>query len=145
MTVAQLTEKRAKLISDARAIYDAAQSENRQPTNEERSRFDAFMSDADAIAADIERMTRLENEERALNESRGRKTTATVDTKDDELRSWLLNPNAGKFYSIPLESRAQSVGTATAGGHTVADEFVAAIEIALKAHDGIRSVAQVIR
>lgn len=145
MTVAQLNEKRAKLISDARSIYDAAKAEDRSPTAEERSRFDAFMADADAVAADIERMTRLENEERALNESRGRKTTATVETKDDELRSWLLNPNGGKFYSVPLEARAQSVGTATAGGHTVADEFVSAIEIALKAHDGIRSVAQVIR
>ena len=50
----ELREKRAKLIADARALYD-----NSARTKEDNERFDSMMADADAIKAEIDREERV--------------------------------------------------------------------------------------
>lgn len=81
LTPKELLEKRAKLISDARAIVDKADEESRELTAEERELFDKAYNDAkdlkvqaDQITADEQRKTALETEETQLAESSGRQT-----------------------------------------------------------------------
>jgi HK97 family phage major capsid protein len=45
ITAKELREKRAKLIRDARSIFDKAEAENRQPTAEERQQWARIMGD----------------------------------------------------------------------------------------------------
>lgn len=148
MDLKELRTKRGRLVEQAREILNTA--ENRAATDEDNRRFDALMTEADGIKADIERRERLETEERALNESRGRITdpqTRTTTGADTELRNYLIgayNPGP-QGLTFQFEARAQSVGTATAGGHTVADEPMAALEVALNSFGGMRQAARVIR
>lgn len=59
----ELREKRAKLVTDARAIYDASGR-----TAEDTKKFDTMMDEADGLKAQIDREERLETAER---ETRG--------------------------------------------------------------------------
>ncbi len=59
---------------------------------------------------------------------------------DEIRRSFFANKN-----DPSIEFRAQSVGTATAGGHTVPEGFVNAIERSLLAFGGMRQVSTVFR
>lgn len=77
MKSTELRAQRAKLVSDARAILDAATAAKREPSAEERGQFDTMMADVDKMAGDIERIERLEKEERILAESQGRHTEGT--------------------------------------------------------------------
>ena len=74
MTVNEMLEKRGSLIAQARALYDKAETEKREATAEEREQFDRMMDEADKLKADADRLTKLEAEETALSESRGRQT-----------------------------------------------------------------------
>src|SRR5687768_7601582 len=59
-----LNEKRLKAIADARAILDRAKADNgRGMTEDETRQFDAFMSDADNLKAQIDRENRLADRE----------------------------------------------------------------------------------
>jgi HK97 family phage major capsid protein len=59
----ELREKRAKLVADARAIYDSSAR-----TAEDTKKFDAMMDEADGVKVEIDREERLETSER---ETRG--------------------------------------------------------------------------
>jgi hypothetical protein len=76
LNVTELRRQRAGLIETARGILDSAQRANREPSAEERSRFDAMMADADKIEARYLPLERLEAAERSLRESQGRLTVA---------------------------------------------------------------------
>lgn len=78
MTVKELLEKRTKLVADARAIYTAAESAKREPTADERARFDAIMAEVDKLKPDLDRLGALETIEGQMAESRGRKTQSTI-------------------------------------------------------------------
>ena len=157
MSIAALREKRATAIQQARSIYDAAQTENRATTEDETRRFDAFMAESETLRAQIERMERLEAEERALGESQGRRTL-TPDTRTetgDALRSWLVSGKGDLAFdlrskaprtldSASWEKRALSFA-AGAGAELVPEGFVNALEVALLTFGGMRQVASVIR
>lgn len=74
MKASELRVQRAKLVADARAILNTAETAKREPSAEERGQFDTMMADCDKLAGDIERLERLETEERTLAESQGRRT-----------------------------------------------------------------------
>lgn len=74
LKAAELRDKRAKLIHDARAVLAVADTEKRDPTTEERTRFDKMLSDADVLHQDAERMERLERTERELETTLGRRS-----------------------------------------------------------------------
>jgi len=67
----KMLEKRAQLITQAREIYSKAESENREPTAQEREQFDKLMDAADALKKDADRQARLAEAERELEASRG--------------------------------------------------------------------------
>jgi len=64
----ELREKRAKLIRDARALVDKAAEEKRELTSEESAQFDKMFADADELKGQIDRVERLETEERDLDQ-----------------------------------------------------------------------------
>lgn len=75
----ELMEKRAANIAQARGIYETADSETREATTEEATRFDALMDEGAAWKAEADRRVALETAENELAETRGRQTeTATA-------------------------------------------------------------------
>lgn len=147
--VKALIEKRFKLHKDAEAVLDAAYAEKREMTSEETAKYDAIRGEADRINATVERMEARMAEERALDESRGRRTESTVvgsnvDPADrsrlinDAMKAWALRgtgfENDDRFTasckklgmdvralaSFPsIEARALGVTTTSAGGYAV--------------------------
>ncbi len=95
MTIKELLEKRAKLITDARTLVDLAETEKRDPTAEERKQFDTMMTDADKLKdeadqmyKDVEDRSRLEAAEKELETSRGRQSQqAAGGSNEPEVRT----------------------------------------------------------
>lgn len=72
----ELREKRAKLVSDARVIYDSSTR-----TAEDSTKFDTMMAEADTIKTEIDREERLDSVEKEL---RGAPPTGRVGGEVDE-------------------------------------------------------------
>lgn len=106
MSLKEKREQRLKLVSDARALMDAAGKEKRDLTQEESQRVDQMMDDADKLKKEIDaadrsesRKSRLESAEKELKESRGRHT-------DPENPS---DPERRKGDAVELEVRGQKL------------------------------------
>jgi HK97 family phage major capsid protein len=70
MRIKELREKRAKLVADARAEYDKITDKTTPAEAKEiEARFDAMMAEADKLKGQIERLEKLEDNERDLNEA----------------------------------------------------------------------------
>lgn len=153
MAVKDLREQRAKLVSDARAMYDTIKTDTPPAEAKEiEAKFDAAMADADTIKARIDREERLEASEKHLGEKQ--KITAKVrDISVDEVaeneqieakafRSYLRNGMNGltaeeREVALPRFNNAQSIGTTTAGGFTVPQGFYDELIDAEKAFGGM--------
>ncbi len=73
MNAKELREKRGRLITEARAILDTANADDKRPmTDEESTRFDALMSEGDQVKDQYERVERLEDREADVVGSRER-------------------------------------------------------------------------
>lgn len=59
MTIRDLMDRRAKLISDARAMVDTAEKESRDFAADEQKRYDQLLADADQVKGQIDREQRL--------------------------------------------------------------------------------------
>ncbi|MGE3932366.1 MAG: phage major capsid protein [Rhodospirillaceae bacterium] len=168
-----LREKRAKIVVDARAILDAAETEKRELTTEERANFDTAMAAAETLKADIERVERLEAEERAGAASRGPQTVADqrpgqggdaareVAAAEREARSRAINEfmrhgmnGMGEesralmqrlYHELPAEVRAQTI-TTSGGGYLIPQDtsLAAAIDTAMLAFGGMIEAAETI-
>src|SRR3569833_4752628 len=132
--IEQLRQKRAKAIADARSIMNNAT--NRDLTEDEARSLDGSTTEAENLGAQIARMERLTTMETEQEASRGRlvRDTATRGNNEfnEQIRSFLLGEGLHKFNFNLAEtairsadeslsewqSRAQSVGTASAGGYT---------------------------
>lgn len=107
--IRQLQEKRTKAIADARAVFAVAETEKRDPSAEENTKFDAFMADADRLKAEIDRRTRLEDEQRAVEASAGRRTDPSrpagpsSEQRDLALRAWAKVPALGQRNDNGIE------------------------------------------
>jgi HK97 family phage major capsid protein len=140
MAIKELREKRANLVEQARDIQRKASEDGRElMTQEEVARFDAFMDEVEQIGKQVQRMEALEDAERALSESQGRKVepTRTFDSapterrvvelgqaeRGDALRGWLMKgtndrPNeslvqAATRCGIDVDNRLLSFNLAT--------------------------------
>jgi HK97 family phage major capsid protein len=114
MTIKEILEKREGLIKQARDIFDKAENEEREPTQEERANFDKLMDEADNLKVKADSIARLEAAEKELNESRGRQTTMErADNGNDgagnrtdpqiiELRNNIVGDNRSVVCSGPL-------------------------------------------
>lgn len=129
--IKRLREQRANTWEQAKALLDAAAAENRDLTAEEQTSYDAMNADLDAIA---ERVAAIEEQEQRnadmdaafANLAEGRKVAAEPKAgKKDELRAFLRGER--REYEVtpegPVDFRALSKGTATAGGNTVPTSF----------------------
>ena len=113
MTIAQLQEKRAKAIADARAVMTLVEGDNRDLNAEESQRFDAFMTDAESMRGQITRLETLAAAERQQDASRGRivppgNIRSTIDA-NDALRGWLLL-GSDKSPTVAQLNAAQQAG-----------------------------------
>lgn len=66
MTIKEMLEKRAKLIADARAILEAANTAKRALTQEEQNSYDKLFDEANGLKATIDRQERQEAAEKEL-------------------------------------------------------------------------------
>jgi HK97 family phage major capsid protein len=102
-------EKRAKAIADARAIYNKAELDKREPTAEERQQFDALMAKAaeyktkaDDMLADETRRTNLEAAEQELGQTQGRQTSSQTASGSEPRVIQLSNSVCGDARSITI-------------------------------------------
>lgn len=110
-TIKEILEARAKLIKDARALVDKAETEKRDPSAEERQQFDTHMADADKLKdeadqlqADIENRSKLEAAEKELEASRGRQSQQSAGAANEpEVRTVKLRDSVmGDSRSVRL-------------------------------------------
>lgn len=130
MTIRELLEKRANLISQARQLLDKADAEGRDLTTEEQTQWDKLMNEADGLRQRVEREERQARMETDLEESRNRPihtqdgSTPPAQTPDEAERrmaafrrllpAWLTND----FRSIPAaEFRALQADLDVSGGY----------------------------
>ena len=151
----ELREQRGRLVADAQVLIPATGRMN----DENRTKFDAMMADADVLLADI---TRYERAEAAQSELRAVETGVSGDakvaeenyrkafrgvltTKREDLaqRQAEFNKAASELRAHP-EFRAMNVGTGSQGGFFVPSGFQYEIETALKAFGGMRQVARIV-
>lgn len=66
--IIEMRQKRAKLIADARALLDKAETEKRDLTQEEQNNWDSLISQAEAQKTAIDREERMLNQESDLGE-----------------------------------------------------------------------------
>lgn len=155
-TIKRLREERAKLWEQAKALLDAAESEDRSLTGEEEQTYERLTSEIDALAERIKRMEELVAREEAAAEVRNdavaRPEERTQDEREleDDMRRFLR----GEIRSLTFDLREGRVavdhrngryevrdlvkGTSTAGGATVPTGFVARLVEHLVEESGIR-------
>ncbi|WP_027949864.1 phage major capsid protein [Haliea salexigens] len=148
--ITKLRERAGELATEARAELDKITDKSTDGEIKEiEGRFDQMMADHDKIMSRLEREHRLANvggsseaPERPEGEARGDEPVSEPEYREvfskllrygvaslaDEERSVLLKNR----QELPEEMRAQSIGTDSAGGYTVPDEFSGQIEKSLK-------------
>jgi len=131
----ELREKAAKLLHDARALMNTIDAEIADPkhtrtawTADETAQYQKFMDDYDATREQIQRADRVAAAEAAMASPgpvAGRAAPAaaagvqtTTATPEYRAAFW-----QAMRTGVPEEYRALSVGTDTAGGYMVPDEF----------------------
>lgn len=157
-TIKELREQQARIAANARAKFDEiTDSTPAERAAEIEAEFDRMMADHDAITPKIERLQRLEAAERSAQRGDDRRPQGS----DSETRGADTGPDHAKLYrrafakyvcGVPVEmmpqeeraallrgaprdveNRAQTAGTAAAGGYTVPTELMQEIDIALVA------------
>ena len=133
MKLKELMEKRAKAITDARALLDRAEKEGRDLIDEESRQYDALIEAAGTLKDQIEQerqQRELEREIAAADgdnpENRGNED-GTGETRDratlayDGFRGYLRNgpEGASRDPAATQEFRALSTGVDTQGGYLV--------------------------
>lgn len=154
-------EEQNKLHNRMQEIQRAAEEENRDWTAEERTNWDAANAKIDEVSADIERLERaakLDNiDYRQVLQGQGADKPEQESEEDrdaryeDTFKLFLRRGADGLTREQRLmlaenrtESRAQSVGTPSAGGYLVPPGYRAVMTEALKAFGGLINHANVI-
>jgi HK97 family phage major capsid protein len=147
-----LTEKRNRAITEARGLLDKAETEKRSMTEDEKRQSDALLKEAGEHRADFERLTKLEEEERAQatialensDEKRGKNQTPDAEARSKAFRKLLtLNPANGEQLT-PDEYRTLTSGNETSAGFlNTPQEFVQSLIAKVKDAVFIRGLATV--
>lgn len=158
-TALQLKEKRAGVWSQMTSILDTAEAENRDLTAEERSAYDAAEAELDTISGDLERVerhaTRGFDAPASTPETPEHRVSGDAEAEYREAFNAYLKRGMAeldgdqrqilrKGFVGDSETRAQAVGTASAGGYTVPQGFRAQIIERMKDYGAVRNVATVI-
>ena len=146
-----LREKRGKLIADARAIVDKADTEKRAMTAEETAQYDRLFGEADTVRQQIDREVELREQERAIEETAEDEARASRERDGkggkaekviEAFRTWLKGGMPSGEGAE--EFRALSQGVNTDGGYLVIPEqFVAQLLKNIDDQSIIRSLATV--
>ena len=138
MTIKELSEKRAKLVAEARAILDAAPATGMSAEDEEK--FDRIMADADALKAQIDKQMRLDAIEKELRASTGVVAANSATQPDGDARQ------AFEHYLRTGEIRATVLSKATdgEGGVLAPDEMYQEIVALPQMQNAIKSGARVV-
>lgn len=162
MTLKEMYQKKGDAIAEARKIVDKADEEKRDLTAEEEQRYNALMTEATNWDKRAKREEALQAEERALRdpvgtaekpmpEGQSEKRGGVRASKEYNEAFWAAFRNG--FQGMTAEQhallthkdvRALSVGTATAGGYTVPDEFERQLIMGLENQNVMRGLATVI-
>jgi HK97 family phage major capsid protein len=166
MTLTEILEKRKQrkaLYDQARAVRDTAREEKRKVSAEEQEKFDRIMADIDELTKVINDEERLLAVEEAVSAAGDRAAEDEEDRDDEEpefrtvFSRWMREGREGlsreeraimqqSFQTLPGEARALAVGTGSAGGYTVPEDFYNSIVEAMEAAGGMRaSRAEIIR
>ena len=153
MAVKELREKRAKLVADARVLFDSIKTDTTPAAAAEiEAKFDAMMAEADGLKAKIDREDRLEASEKHLGERQSltakvRKISvdeqAEIEAGETEaFQAYLRHGMNGltedqRAIALPRFQAAQSTGSNTGGGYTVPQGFYDELEDAEKAYGGM--------
>ena len=146
MNAKQLRDKRAKAIADARALIDTAG--DKALSAEDVAKYDAFMAEAKDCKEQLDRLTTLENEQRALDAEAASvvppaarvkppvevpEKTFEVTSDEQRVRHAISQPEYKRAFWEGMrrsysglgdvERRALQVGTDSEGGYLVPDEF----------------------
>lgn len=154
-------QTRAKQIAEARAMLDKAEGEKRDLTGEESVQYNALLSQAEKLQAQIEREERQQQMEGSIAASQQPVASAHIGMNQREVRQYSLvraiwasvqndwrgaelereasvavarqlrREPQGFFVPADWAQRDLVVGTNTAGGHTVQTELLAQSFIAL--------------
>lgn len=103
MKIKDLKEQRAKLIKEARDIQDLAEKEKRELTSEESTRQDTIFAESDKIGVEVERLERLaklELEERALREKEEKTENRNISHDDPPV----IAPEIRKLHTKALRA-----------------------------------------
>lgn len=157
MTVKELREKRAKLVADARVLFDSIKADTPEAdAKEAEGKFDTMMAEADSIKIQIDRAERLEASEGHLNERQTHAARARGISVEQQQDEDLLQNDAFSTYlrggmsaltedqrriASPRFQAAQSTGSNTAGGYTVPQGFYGQMESAELAYGGMLEAA----
>ena len=165
MNLQQMLEARARALTTMREVNDLAKGENRDFTAEETEKYNRAEADFDSLSDKIEREQKLTERGRQLSEEApvNPAVTPPADEREDgadELayRQAFIEYVRGGMSSLEpeqrkalragfvpeKESRAQAVGTNSAGGYLVPQGFRAQIVETMKDYGVVRNVAQVI-
>ncbi|WP_300009703.1 phage major capsid protein [uncultured Roseobacter sp.] len=156
MTLKEMREKRAKLIKDARALIDLAETEKRSMTEEEDTQYKKLFDEADELRAKIEREERQREAERTLQQELGAEGERNGDRGADRgaergrtdhlmatFRSFLASGDIGGDGA--QEFRDLSAGVNVEGGFLVIPEtFVTQLIKAMDDMVIIRELANII-
>ena len=165
-TTQQLLERRANVWSQMTGIIDAAEAEGRDLSAEERQSYDAAEADLNELSESIERSKRHETYAERMTAVDPVDPIVNPGNEGDEQRNDGPNLYERAFaeyvqrgmvelegelrtalrsgWQADKESRAQSVGTASAGGYLVPEGFRAQIVETMLDYGAVARVAQVI-
>lgn len=148
MTIRELLEKRAALLKKARGILDTADTETRDLSAEERSKYEAVMTDFDQVNGELQIRRRQDEAERQM-----------AQTDDSGIRPPAAGENRAEVegqeeyraaYDHYLrtgdssELRAMSIGTDANGGYLAPTDLEDAILRALPDVAVVRKYAKVL-
>ena len=156
--IADLQQERGNLIHECRAILDALETEKRDFTAEEKTKYERMDAEIDALEARIEAERKQENREKGLGESEGRQTAGAeqhtsreqggILTADSEeyraaFNSFILE---GRGALSNEEIRAMQADSDIGGGYLVAPQQMV-LELLKNVDDAvaIRGLARVIQ
>lgn len=167
MDVNEKIKERVQLHEANKALLAKATAEKRNLNETEQTEFDTRDAASTKIKADLDsyaaNRARVDDEERALGESRGRKTESSIipvesgNSKDADLafRAWCLGENASdemvnaaqrmgfRHRASQLDLRALNVTTATQGQNSIPDELMKAYYEVQKWYGRVRSLSTV--
>lgn len=130
--IQRLQDERNKVWEEAKALLDTAQAESRDLSAEENAKYETLTGVLDENQRTIANMIDAEKRSVAMDEARAdyerivRPGVSNVNderSEADKLRDFVLGESRSNVWTANLESRDLTVGTTTAGGHTVPQGF----------------------